>query len=85
MHPSKVRGGWLLVLGVYWVLQIVYFLSPIDIIPDFVPIFGFADDLVGLLAGMGVTAYTLYREYGAPALPEPDAYRPLSVHELDDL
>ena len=35
---------------------IAYFLSPIDIIPDFVPLLGQADDLVivGVLIGLGV-------------------------------
>ncbi len=28
------------------VLPIIYLLSPIDLIPDFIPFFGFADDIV---------------------------------------
>lgn len=32
------------------VLALVYFLSPIDIIPDFLGVFGFADDLSVILA-----------------------------------
>jgi len=85
MHPSKSRGGWLVVLGVYWLFQILYVLSPVDLVPDFIPVFGLADDVFGVLAGLGISAYTLYREYGAPALPEVEPYRSLTANEIDEL
>ena len=38
---------------VFLVLAIIYILSPIDIVPDFLPVFGWADDLlVGALAAI---------------------------------
>jgi len=85
MHPSRTRGGWLAILGVYWLFQILYLLSPVDLVPDFVPVFGFADDVLGILAGIGISAYTLYREFGAPALPEVEPYQALTSNEIDEL
>ena len=37
------------------ILALLYILSPIDLIPDFIPVVGWADDLVVGL-GAGVTA-----------------------------
>jgi len=43
-HKLTASTLWLLVLG------LVYFISPFDIIPDFLVFFGFADDLSVILA-----------------------------------
>jgi uncharacterized membrane protein YkvA (DUF1232 family) len=74
MHPAKGNAGWLVVLAAYWALQALYVLSPVDLIPDFVPVFGFADDLVGLLAGLGISAWTVHRQLARPALPQVEPY-----------
>lgn len=42
----KISGG---TLGMI-VLALVYFLSPIDLVPDFLGVFGFADDISVILA-----------------------------------
>jgi uncharacterized membrane protein YkvA (DUF1232 family) len=86
MHEPQRGPGWLLIVAVYWALQLIYLVSPIDILPDFLPFVGFADDLVGVLAGMGLTAWTVWRELSGPkALPEPESYRPLTADEIDHL
>ena len=37
-----------------WILGIIYVISPIDIIPDFIPVLGYLDDLI--LLPMGIAA-----------------------------
>lgn len=44
---------------VAWVAQGLYTVSPIDMIPDIVPLIGFADDLLGLFVTLAFTLYTL--------------------------
>lgn len=46
--PVKVKGT---IVG-----ALSYFLLPMDIIPDFVPVTGYSDDLVSLIAAIAVTA-----------------------------
>jgi uncharacterized membrane protein YkvA (DUF1232 family) len=79
LHEQRSNRGWLAVLGVYWLIQAIYLVWPVDLLPDFIPVFGYADDLLGLLAGMGVTAFSLWRPNPSPALP----YEPLSRNDLD--
>ena len=65
MHqPNRTRLGWMLVVGVYWVIQVLYLVSPIDLVPDIVPVFGFGDDLLGLLSGLVVTGIGVYKAFG---------------------
>jgi hypothetical protein len=75
MHePEKSRLGWLVMVGVYWVFQALYLVSPVDLVPDVVPIVGFADDLLGILGGLLVTAFGLYKAFGDRlALPTSEA------------
>ena len=45
-------------IGKHWsmiiaLLAVLYIVSPIDIIPDFIPIVGWIDDLVVLVVGIG--------------------------------
>jgi uncharacterized membrane protein YkvA (DUF1232 family) len=44
-----------------------YFVSPLDLIPDFVPVMGFADDIVVLELAVGQTNNML-RNYVTPAI-----------------
>jgi uncharacterized membrane protein YkvA (DUF1232 family) len=88
MHDHRGRMGWLVVLGIYWLVQIAYLLSPIDFIPDVVPFFGMADDLLTLLISFAVTGVSVYK--ALPALPDaPRAldsnYEPLSADEIEAL
>ncbi len=58
--PMKVR---LLILG-----ALGYFILPVDVLPDFIPVLGFADDL-GVLAA-AVTAVAMYADDGVKAQAE---------------
>lgn len=45
-------------IGKHWgmiiaLLAVLYIISPIDFIPDFIPFLGWIDDLVVLLIGLG--------------------------------
>lgn len=75
-------------LGVYWLVQAIYLVWPVDLLPDFVPVFGYADDLLGLLGGVGVTALSLWRAGSSPVLTESSRakglpYEPMSRKDLD--
>jgi uncharacterized membrane protein YkvA (DUF1232 family) len=41
---------------------VIYFVSPIDLIPDFVALLGYTDDL-GVLIGTGTLFYKSYKTY----------------------
>lgn len=43
------------------IIALVYILSPIDLIPDFVPVFGWLDDVVAFLIGLRSLLGTLKR------------------------
>src|SRR4051812_42367943 len=63
--PNRVR---LVLAG-----AIAYFVMPLDIIPDFLPVIGFADDAALLMAAIAQVAGAInegHREQGREALPE---------------
>lgn len=68
---DRVRPAWLALVLLYWVMQVLYLLSPVDIIPDLVPVVGLGDDLLGLLSAFGFTGFGLYKAFGGrlPQLP----------------
>ena len=43
-YPIYIKGGIIAALG--------YFISPLDIIPDFIPVVGFSDDLLAVGAAL---------------------------------
>lgn len=76
------ENRWLVVFAAgLWVLQFIYLLSPIDLLPDFIPLLGWADDLVALLTTVGVSAVTATRLARDPGVGEllPAALRPRHV------
>lgn len=46
------------------ILTLLYVLSPIDFVPDFIPVAGQADDLAALVAGGGSVAFLTVARYG---------------------
>ena len=81
-----------------WFTQAVYTLSPIDLIPDFIPILGLVDDLFGLILVILFTTFVIYRLVKDPQRlkhgpsqakksanylhPEDAPYQPLSMEEI---
>lgn len=63
MRGDYRRAPWQSVL--YAAAAIVYFVTPIDVIPDFIPVFGFSDDLSVVLFVLSTIAEDLerYRQY----------------------
>src|SRR5688572_31570552 len=62
---------------------VAYALSPIDLIPDFIPVLGYLDDLVIVPAGLMLTARLipadLLREFRAQAARQSDVSSPAST------
>lgn len=46
---------------VMWGVTALYTVSPIDLIPDLIPLLGWTDDGAGWLATLTFTAYTLWK------------------------
>lgn len=69
MKPQSKNLLLLLNLGV-WMAQGLYTVSPIDLLPDFIPVVGWVDDLLGLVVAVGITIYTVnvVRKHGWSAV-----------------
>ncbi|TVQ93165.1 MAG: DUF1232 domain-containing protein [Deltaproteobacteria bacterium] len=76
--------GLLGVVAFMWVAQFVLLVSPIDPIPDLIPVLGYVDDLLRLIATVALTVYA-YRAIGYKSFAElvPQALRP-SAEELSN-
>ena len=58
---DAVRQRWKLAGAIaLWAVQFAYVVFPFDLIPDFIPVIGWIDDLVGL-GGLGATSLFLAR------------------------
>jgi uncharacterized membrane protein YkvA (DUF1232 family) len=74
LEPRTRQVLWFLLVAAYWVLQLVYFISPVDLIPDVALGVGQLDDLGGMLSALVLTgvAVATKRFSGKPkALPNP--------------
>ncbi len=80
------KAAWV-VFSVGWVFfQLLYLISPIDLIPDVLPLLGWADDLLGLGASLVVAAHSVQSALAArpviAAAPAVAGYEPVPVDEL---
>ncbi len=55
-------------MSVFWfwlivILAVLYVISPIDIVPDFIPIAGWIDDVVVALTAIGVALPKIIKNY----------------------
>lgn len=68
-----------------WIAQVLYFLSPIDLLPDLIPLIGWLDDLFALLATVSFTIFAAWRlrSTGFADLM-PAALRPASLREAPE-
>jgi uncharacterized membrane protein YkvA (DUF1232 family) len=72
---------------VLWWARLVAIIGPGDMIPDFIPLFGVLDDVLGVVAMIAFTGYTGFRvARSAIALGQrtelPPVYEPLTLEEL---
>lgn len=87
---------WLLLGTALSAFQLLYLVSPIDLIPDVLPVVGWVDDLLGILGAATVTAYGAWRVWrhpavearvhdaiAAPQAAAPVDYEPVSAGELE--
>jgi uncharacterized membrane protein YkvA (DUF1232 family) len=94
---ERSKLGWLVVVASFWAAQLTYALLPFDVIPDFLPIVGWADDLGSFVVALAVTAWSAWRVLPRiGAAPERlalsgetrgahPAYEPVSADQIDTL
>ncbi|MCB9687030.1 MAG: DUF1232 domain-containing protein [Alphaproteobacteria bacterium] len=90
-RASTVRLA--LALAVGWAALALWLISPVDAIPDVLPVVGWLDDLLVVVAGLGATAWFVGRPVlerltadPRPSLEGPtapaDGYEPWSVEDI---
>ena len=77
-NPTAKNKNILLMTLVMWVVESLYLASPIDLVPDLIPVLGQVDDVISLLLVIGLTFLAIQRmrrkpssdqEGGAPNTP----------------
>jgi len=61
MTKKNSKLSILIATGTAWFAQAVYAISPIDLIPDLIPVLGWADDFLGFVLVLAISAYAIYR------------------------
>lgn len=70
-------------LAAAWAAQLVYLVSPLDVLPDFIPLLGQLDDLLLFASVVAFTVYVVRKlraDVGFSGLA-PEALRPRSIVE----
>lgn len=64
-----------------WGAQLLYLVSPLDFLPDVIPVLGWIDDLLALASTIAFTVYAVRRIQGDTGFAGlvPEALRPRSV------
>lgn len=70
-------------VGTAWVVQVLYAVLPLDLIPDVIPLVGWADDagVFGVAVGITVMSWRLYQQHGDPTFGTRPALRPARARE----
>ena len=86
MQDVSSRLVWLTIAAVFWALQLLYLVMPIDLLPDLIPLIGFTDDIMVVLAGLGFTAWGFWRAWPTDDTPRLAAehfdYEPIPADEI---
>jgi uncharacterized membrane protein YkvA (DUF1232 family) len=61
MAPERKKSAILLTTVAAWFTSAAYTLSPVDLIPDIIPVLGQMDDIFGLLVVAAFTIYSIWR------------------------
>lgn len=60
LNTASRRRKLLIISNIFmWLLDGAYTVSPIDLVPDVIPLLGFADDLLGFVIAVAFTIYTV--------------------------
>jgi uncharacterized membrane protein YkvA (DUF1232 family) len=96
MSERRTDLAWFVAAGLLWLAQLLYLVSPIDLLPDVFPVTGWADDALAFLVTLTVTgagAYKLWKDRpqldATPRLEGArygtEAYEPLSPDQIRSL
>ncbi len=72
-NPASKNKNILLMTAVMWILESLYLASPIDLIPDLIPILGQVDDVISLLVVIGLTFFAFQRMRHKRTIDDPNA------------
>jgi hypothetical protein len=77
---NQEQRGLVTSVGTAWALWALYVVSPIDLLPDLIPVLGLLDDLAAFVAVVAFTAFVAVRLRGSGfAGLMPEALRPRSL------
>lgn len=78
--------GVMLTFAAAWIFLILWILSPIDPVPDMVPLFGWMDDVLAFAGTSIGTGFAIWRLTHQPVLvekkPDKPVYEPVEPGEL---
>lgn len=60
---NTLMRRWRNALIAVWVGQLLYTISPFDVVPDFLPVIGWLDDAIGWLVVVMVTSWLIHHAF----------------------
>ncbi len=99
MNPTREHTELLLANAAAWLVELLYLVSPLDLVPDFIPLLGQVDDLLGLGVVVALSTWTWKKLRAEPQEPDRPAlverggveaagwetYQPMSAEDLRTL
>lgn len=70
MKLRKESAELLVATALTWVVSLVYLVLPVDLVPDFIPLLGQVDDLLALLAAVGLSLHTWHQLRAVPVVDQ---------------